>query len=137
MVREKLFTGHVIRVGEHMIDVKVRGERCTLDRIDRATAMAAIEVHREAQVDLSKAVPDPENSSRGAGNAYKTVFMVQAADVEAMIQERKAKFKEARRPGARAPTSTRARSARSRSSPRWSRRWRSAGFCSAPPRPTR
>lgn len=94
VVREKLFTGHVIRIGEHMFDIQVRGERCTLDKIDRATAMAAIEVHREAAVDLAKAVPDPQNSSRGAGNAYKTVFKLELPDTEALIQERKAKFKE-------------------------------------------
>ncbi len=95
VVREKLATGHVIRVGVHVIEVSVRGERCTLDTIDHATALAAIEVAREQAFDLSQAVPDPQNSPGGGlGAAYKTMFNLQLPDTEAMIAERKAKFKQ-------------------------------------------
>jgi pSer/pThr/pTyr-binding forkhead associated (FHA) protein/thioredoxin reductase/NAD-dependent dihydropyrimidine dehydrogenase PreA subunit len=95
IVRERLATGHVIRVGEHVIEVQIRGERCTLDVIDRATAMAAIEIAREKAFDLAQAVPDPQNTGAAAGGAaYKTVFKLELPDTEALIQERKAKFKE-------------------------------------------
>jgi pSer/pThr/pTyr-binding forkhead associated (FHA) protein/thioredoxin reductase/formate hydrogenlyase subunit 6/NADH:ubiquinone oxidoreductase subunit I len=93
VVREKLATGHVLRIGRRLINVTIRGERCTLESIDAATAMAAIEVARENAFNLASAVPDPSNSLAGQ-QAYRTVFKLELPDTEAMVRERKAKFKE-------------------------------------------
>lgn len=94
IVREKLATGHVIRVGVQMINVTVRGERCTLEVIDAVTAMAAIEVAREVAVRADQMVPDPANAGGAAREAYKTVFKLELPDTEALVRERKAKFKQ-------------------------------------------
>ena len=92
VVKEKLQTGHVLRAGDHLIEVQVRGERCTLDVIDAATALAAIEIARENEFKLNQAVPDEANTG-GIDSAYKTVFKLELPDTEAMVRERKAKFK--------------------------------------------
>ena len=94
IVREKLAAGHVIRVGVQMINVTVRGERCTLELIDAVTAMAAIEVAREVAVRADQMVPDPANVGGAAREAYKTVFKLELPDTEALVRERKAKFKQ-------------------------------------------
>jgi thioredoxin reductase (NADPH) len=94
VVSEKLASGHVIRIGIHLISVTVRGERCTLELIDAATALAAVEVARESAVKLENVVPDPANVGGAAASAYKTVFKLDLPDTEALVRERKAKFKQ-------------------------------------------
>jgi thioredoxin reductase (NADPH) len=95
VVREKLSSGHVIQVGLHHINVTVRGERCTLEVIDAATALAAVEVARESAVKLEQVLPDPANVGGAAAAAYRTVFKLELPDIDALVRERKAKFKHA------------------------------------------
>jgi thioredoxin reductase (NADPH) len=93
VVRERLQSGHVIRAGNHIIKVEIRGERCILEEADAAAALAAIEVARERQVNLKDAVLDHANMGGAVGAAYKTVFKIDAGGGEAQVIERKAKFK--------------------------------------------
>jgi pSer/pThr/pTyr-binding forkhead associated (FHA) protein/thioredoxin reductase/ferredoxin len=94
IVREELQSGHVIRVGRELIDVTIHGERCTLDVIDRQTAMAAIEVAHETAFDLKMAELDQANMGGAGTNAYKTIYKLDFADVESLVRERKEKFNE-------------------------------------------
>jgi pSer/pThr/pTyr-binding forkhead associated (FHA) protein/thioredoxin reductase/NAD-dependent dihydropyrimidine dehydrogenase PreA subunit len=92
IVAEKLQSGHVLRIGPHLYNIDVRGERCTLEKIDREAALAALEVARETQFNAQKAVA-AGGAAGGGDGAYKTVFRVNVSDVEAMVAERKARHK--------------------------------------------
>jgi pSer/pThr/pTyr-binding forkhead associated (FHA) protein len=70
IVEERLQSGHVVRVGPHVYNIDVRGERCSLEHIDAEAAMAAIEVARETQFNLKGAQP----SQNDAG--YKTLTRI-------------------------------------------------------------
>ncbi len=89
IVEERLQDGHVLRVGSHLYNIMVRGDRCQLEKIDADAALAAIEVARETQFDASKLQGAQGNAEVG----YKTVFKVDFADVDAMVAERKNKLK--------------------------------------------
>jgi predicted CXXCH cytochrome family protein len=93
IVRETLQSGQVIRIGSELLDVTISGERCSLDLIDKQTALAAIEVAHETAFDLRLAelVPD---AIGGAGAAYKTIYKLDFADVDSLVRERKEKFQE-------------------------------------------
>ncbi|MCG8416910.1 MAG: FHA domain-containing protein [Proteobacteria bacterium] len=94
IVREKLRTGHVIRIGENLINATVRGDRCNLELIDAVAAMAAIEVAREHAFDLRQAQPDAANTGwMQQEQAYKTVFKLDLPDLDALVNERKEKLK--------------------------------------------
>jgi|GEM_PF-390875 len=84
VVDERLQTGHVIKIGPHVLNVDIRGERCTLEEIDRAAAMAAIEVAKELSA-TGGSMP---------GGGYKTLHKLDVPSTEALVRERKAKFKE-------------------------------------------
>jgi len=94
IVKEALQDGLVIRIGQELVDVSISGERCSLDRIDRATAAAAIEVAHETAFDLSKAQLDPGNMGGAVTSAYKTVYKLNYADVDTLVRERKEKFRQ-------------------------------------------
>ncbi len=94
IVKESLQDGLVIRIGQELVDVRIAGERCSLDQIDRATAAAAIEVAHETSFDLSKAQLDPANMGGAITSAYKTVYKLNYADVDSLVRERKEKFRQ-------------------------------------------
>ena len=94
IVKQKLQTGHIIKCGPHLINVEIRGDRCTLEEIDAAHALAKIEVARMNQFNLADAVLDPANIGGAVNAAYKTVFKLDVADADALVQKAKAKFKQ-------------------------------------------
>jgi pSer/pThr/pTyr-binding forkhead associated (FHA) protein/thioredoxin reductase/formate hydrogenlyase subunit 6/NADH:ubiquinone oxidoreductase subunit I len=85
IVEEKLADGHVLRVGPHLFNVSIRGERLALERIDANAARAAIEVQRDLQLGAAAALAGPRPEG-----GYRTLFKANVADVEAMVAERKA-----------------------------------------------
>lgn len=90
VVKEKLQTGHVIRIGENVINVSIRGDRCNLETIDAVAAMAAIEVARETAFDIRQAQFDAPNTGWQAQEpAYQTVFKLDLPDIDALVEERK------------------------------------------------
>jgi thioredoxin reductase/pSer/pThr/pTyr-binding forkhead associated (FHA) protein/NAD-dependent dihydropyrimidine dehydrogenase PreA subunit len=91
IVKEDLLSGQVIRVGQTLIDVSIRGERCTLDIIDKAMARAAVQVARENAFDLGQAQID-EKETRTGSSAYRTMFSMDVPNVDAMVKERKESF---------------------------------------------
>lgn len=91
IVSEDLLSGQVIRVGQTLIDVDIRGERCALEIIDKAMARAAVQVARENCFDLGQAQIDPAERS-ATGGAYRTMFSLDVPNVNAMVQERKESF---------------------------------------------
>jgi predicted CXXCH cytochrome family protein len=93
IVSEPLQSGQVIRIGSELIDVTIAGERCSLDRIDKQTAQAAIEVAHETAFDLKLAELVPDAIGGGAA-AYKTIYKLDFADVDSLVRERKEKFQE-------------------------------------------
>jgi len=94
IVSQSLQDGQVIRVGSELVDVSIAGERCSLDRIDRVTAAAAIEIAHETAFDLRHAQLDPANMGGAITSAYKTVYKLNYADVDSLVRERKEKFKQ-------------------------------------------
>ncbi len=92
VVVTELLSGQVIRIGQTLIDVTIRGERCTLDVIDKAMARAAVMVARETSFDLGKAQLDAKEMGGVAQSAYKTMFSMDVPDVEALVAERKDSF---------------------------------------------
>lgn len=94
VIRAPLYGEQVLRVGNEVLDISVHGERCTVDRIDRVQAAAAIQVAQETAFDLSQAQLDPGNIGGAITSAYKTVYKLNVADVDSLVQERKEKFKE-------------------------------------------
>ncbi len=94
VVKDILLDGAVLRIGKELINVSISGERCNLDVIDRQTALAAIEIQRETEFDLSQAQLDPANMGGAVSAAYKTVFKLNVTDVESLVRERKEKFHE-------------------------------------------
>lgn len=94
IVHGVLLGSHVLRIGAELLDVSVQGACCTIDRIDRSTAMAAIQIARESEFDLSKATLAPRAGSNKFSASYKTVYKVDLADVDLLVQERKEKIRE-------------------------------------------
>lgn len=92
IVSERLLSGQVIRVGQTLIDVSIRGERCTLDIIDKAMARAAVQVARETSFDLAQAQVDASESGAVAKGAYKTMFSMDVPNVDAMVKQRRESF---------------------------------------------
>ncbi len=92
VVKSELLSGQVIRIGQTLVEVSIRGERCSLDVIDKAMARAAVMVARETSFDLSKAQLDLSDMGTGGQSAYKTMFSMDVPDVEALVQERKESF---------------------------------------------
>jgi len=92
VVSEDLLSGQVIRIGQTLIDVSIRGERCTLDVIDKAMARAAVQVARETAFDIGKAQVDALEGGGLGQSAYKTMFSMDVPDVDAMVKERKDSF---------------------------------------------
>ncbi len=92
IVSEDLLSGQVIRIGQTLIDVSIRGERCTLDVIDKAMARAAVQVARETAFDLGKAQVDANEGGGIGQSAYKTMFSMDVPNVDAMVKERKDSF---------------------------------------------
>jgi pSer/pThr/pTyr-binding forkhead associated (FHA) protein/thioredoxin reductase/NAD-dependent dihydropyrimidine dehydrogenase PreA subunit len=98
IVREKLAGEQVVRVGLHLINLSIRGDRCSIEPIDAARAMAAIEVAREGAEVLARASLAPAEAAAGQygglGAGYRTVFQLPGvADTDALIREREQKFK--------------------------------------------
>ncbi len=94
VVSQVLQSGSVVRVGPLVVRVEIRGDRCTVETVDAAKAMAAIEIAREKQFDIRLAKIDPKTVLGAHQGAYKTVFKLDVPDIEALVKERKAKFQE-------------------------------------------
>jgi pSer/pThr/pTyr-binding forkhead associated (FHA) protein/thioredoxin reductase/ferredoxin len=88
VVRQPLESSCVLRIGNSLFRVAVRGEVCTLERTDAALAQAALDVAREHAARAAE--PDPRS-----GAAMRTVFHVDAAALEHEIAARKKDLKRA------------------------------------------
>jgi pSer/pThr/pTyr-binding forkhead associated (FHA) protein len=91
VVKQPLAASCVLRIGNSLFRVAVRGEVCTIERTDAALAQAAVDVAR-AQASRAQA-KDPSSISAASGgpivSPMKTVFRLDGAQLEQEIASRK------------------------------------------------
>ena len=88
VVQQGLPSAGVLRVGDTLFRIDVRGEVCTLERADAALAQAAVEVARAQASLLTKAVRDPATSFK-PGDMRTVIRMLDMGQLEAEINARK------------------------------------------------
>ena len=87
VVKQPLPSSGVLRIGDTLIRIEVRGEVCTLERTDAALAQAAVDVAR-AQASLAMKQHRPEASLK-PGDMRTVIRMLDVGALEAEIAARK------------------------------------------------
>lgn len=83
VVMQALPASSVLRIGDLLFRVGVRGEVCTLERADAALAQAAVDVARRHASKLTHMAP------AASGGAMRTIFRMDAGAIEHEIAARK------------------------------------------------
>jgi predicted CXXCH cytochrome family protein len=99
VVKQPLPASGVLRIGDTLFRMAVRGEVCTMERADAALAQAAVDIARQQAADMTRAFNKQAGMTQfgGAnmvpGLAMKTMFHMDVGQLEAQIQVRKKDLK--------------------------------------------
>ena len=105
VVKQPLSASCVLRIGDTLFRMAVRGEVCTMERADAALAQAAVDIARQQASEMTRAFNQqggaPPNFGMGGpgagpmvgGMALKTMFHMDVGQLEAQIQGRKKDLK--------------------------------------------
>ena len=104
VVKQPLSESCVLRIGDTLFRMAVRGEVCTMERADAALAQAAVDVARQQASEMTRAFAQQRAAAAPGGTgmtmfggsaaviggmAMKTMFHMNVGQLEAQIQGRK------------------------------------------------